>query len=277
MAIVETLLLGGLLTRGGVERRAYFKPLTGQIELALMELDENLSRPLYVSSVLTLVLDSIGDRAVDKEYVMSLCVADGQFLMLRLSAILAGEQQWLKVTCAHCEAFFDVDFHRNELPVKEADKGFPYTILSLDVGEVELRVPTVADQCEVAKLQDQEAMWHMLQCTVRSIDHAPPELSVIRSLSAADIEAIDQALDLLSPAVCNELLVVCPECDGEQSTRLDHHKLSGLDGNPVYDDIHTLAMYYHWSESAILNMTRLRRYKYLGLIDRSRTMNGRVT
>ncbi|HHI92404.1 MAG TPA: hypothetical protein ENK04_02650 [Gammaproteobacteria bacterium] len=276
MDVMETILPGGLPTRRGVERRVRFKQLTGHTELALIELDKNLSRPSYASSVLTLTLDSIGDQAVDRECVMSLCVADCQFLMLRLSAMLAGEQQWLKVTCSHCDAFFDVDFRRNELPVKEAGQGFPYTTLSLEAGEAELRVPTAADQCEVAKLHEHEAMWHMLRCSIQRIDHTLPALPLIRNLSGVDIAAIDQALDAVSPAVCNELLVVCPECDGEQSTRLDHYKLSGLDGNAIYDDIHTLAMYYHWSETAILDMTRARRYKYLELIDRSRAMHGQV-
>lgn len=273
---MDIILPGGLPARGGVERRARFKPLTGQTELALIELGGNTSGPARASSALMLTLESMGNHAVDAECVTSLCTADCQFLLLRLSAMLAGEQQWLKVTCGHCEAFFDVDFRRNELPVKEAGEGFPYTRLSLEAGEAELRVPTIADQCDVAGLNDHEAMLHMLQCSIRSIDHASPSPSVIRNLSGVDITAIDQALDLLSPAVCNELLVVCPECDGEQSTRLDHYTLAGLDGNAIYDEIHTLALYYHWSETAILNMTRARRHKYLGLIDRSRAMHGQV-
>jgi len=276
MDVMDTILPGGLAARGGIERRARFRPLTGQTELALIELDGNTSGPARAGSALVLTLESMGDHAVDAESITSLCTADCQFLLLRLSAMLSGEQQWLKITCGHCDAFFDVDYRRNELPMKEAGEGFPYTRLGLEAGEAELRVPTTADQCGVAGLDDHEAMLHMLQCSIRSIDDVPPSSAVIRNLSDADVSAIDQALDLLSPAVCNELLVVCPECDGEQSARLDHYTLAGLDGNAIYDEIHTLAIYYHWSETAILNMTRARRHKYLELIDRSRAMHGQV-
>jgi hypothetical protein len=273
---MEVSLPGGLLENGCVERRARFRKLTGHMESALIELDKNASRPSYVSSVLALALESIGGHTVDVKRVNSLCVADRQFLMLRLAAVLSGEQQWLKVTCRYCKAFFDVDFSRCDLPVKEAAVGFPFIRLNLEAGEAELRVPTASEQMVVAGLPDHEAMQHMLLCCIRSINKAAPADAAIQQLSDADIAAIDQALDSLSPAVCDELLVICPECKREQSAKLDHYHLSGLDSDSFYDEVHTIAMHYHWSETEILNMARSKRHRYLGLIDRSRAMNGQV-
>lgn len=276
MGSMEVSLPGGLLENGCVERRARFRQLTGHLESALIELDKNTSRPSYVSSVLALALESIGSHTVDVKRVSSLCVADRQFLMLRLAAMLSGEQQWLKVTCGHCKAFFDVDFSRCDLPVKEAVVGFPFVKLNLEAGEAELRVPTASEQMDVVGLPDDEAMQHMLQCCVYSLNNASPVEAAVRQLSDADIAAIDQALDRLSPAVCDELLVICPECKREQSAKLDHYHLSGLDSNSFYAEVHTIAMHYHWSETEILNMARSKRHRYLGLIDRSGAMNGQV-
>lgn len=276
MDAMEVILPGGLLENGYVERRARFRQLNGHTELALIELDKSASSLSYVSSALMLALESIGGRTVDAGCVSSLCAADRQFLMLRLAAMLSGEQQWLKVTCGHCKSFFDVNFRRCDLPVKEAGAGFPLIKLNIEAGEAELRVPTASDQMDVGGLPDHEAMRYMLQRCIRSVNDTPPTDAAVQGLSDTDIAAIDQALDMLSPAVCNELLVTCPECKGEQSAKLDHYHLAGLDGDSFYDEVHTLAMHYHWGETDILNMARSRRHRYLGLIDRSRAMSGQA-
>ncbi len=119
MNVMEVMLPGGLSKNGNIQRRAKFLPFTGRVEQALIEYGIIANRSEYVTSVLSSVLDSIGSQKVDAECVSDLCVADRQYLMLRLAAILDGEQMWLKVTCALCDALFDVDVRRCDLPVKE--------------------------------------------------------------------------------------------------------------------------------------------------------------
>ena len=102
-------------------------------------------------------------------------------------------------------------------------------------------------------------------------DELPDEFFFSR-LNESDIEAIDEALDTASPSVCDQLLVTCPECDCSQRAELDHYTLSGINERLFYDEIHTLASHYHWSEEAILNLPRKRRRLYLSLINRSAGM-----
>lgn len=273
---MEVTLPGGLLKNGLLERKAVFKPINGKTELALIELEQDVDTLSYVSSVLLLVLERIGSHAIDDDCVNSLCMADRQFLMLRLASRLSGEQVWLKATCGKCKSPFDVELRRCELPVKEASKEFPSVKLKLQAGEVEVRVPTALDQARIMNMTDAEAIRELLKRCVTNVNGIFPDDALIRGLSTDDITTIDQALDELSPAICNELLVTCPECNREQSAPLNHYNLDGISRGAFYNEVHTLAMHYHWGEEEILNMPRTRRRRYLTLIDRSRSMVGQV-
>lgn len=267
---IEVILPGGLLTNGCLERQARFRPLTGRIEQALVEfVGLGLDRPGQVTAVLASALDSIGTQPADAGRVADLCVADRQYLMLRLAAMLDGEQMWLKVGCGHCDAPFDVDVRRCDLPVKQAGAGFPFVTLRVKDWAIEARVPTGADQESIGEQSEEEAMKQLLQSCICSVNGAPPGKGFIDNLSEIDIEAIDEALDEASPAVCNQLIVTCPECGREQYAEVDHYALSGVNQYFFYDEVHTLASHYHWSEAAILDLPQDRRRLYLGMINRS--------
>lgn len=272
MHCLEVILPGGLPENGCIERQARFRPLTGRIEQALIEFGRGLDRPGYVTAVLGSALDSIGNQPADAGRVADLCVADRQYLMLRLAAMLDGEQMWLNVGCGHCDALFDVDILRCDLPVKEAGQGFPLVTLRVKEWAIDARVPTGADQERIGDQSEEEAMKQLLQNCIRSVNGEPPGNEFINNLFEPDIEAIDEALDEVSPAVCNQLLVTCPECGREQNAQLDHYALAGMDGNFFYDEVHTLASHYHWSEAEILDMPQARRRLYLGMINRSANM-----
>ncbi len=271
---MKVILPGGLSKNGCIERRARFRPLTGRLEQALIEFRRGLDRPGYVTAVLGSALESIGNQPADTGSVADLCVADRQYLMLRLAAMLDGEQLWLKVGCSHCDALFDVDIRRCDLPLKQAGPGFPLVTLRVQAWTIDVRVPTGADQERIGVLSEAEAMQQLLQSCIRSVNGEPPGREFIHNLSEPDIEAIDEALDEVSPAVCHQLLVTCPECGRQQHAELDHYTLAGMNEHYFYDEVHTLASHYHWSEAAILDLPQARRRLYLGMINRSAGMTG---
>lgn len=269
---IEVVIPGGLAINGSVERRIRFLPLTGKIEQALIEIGKGLDRPGYVTAVLASVLDSIGRQPVDAGRVADLCVADRQYLMLRLAAILDGEQMWLKVGCAYCDSLFDVEIRRCDLPVKEAGQDFPIVTLRIKEWEIDVRVPTGADQQCIGNSSEEKAMQKLLQNCILSVNGSPPGKDFIKNLSESDIDSIDEALDEASPAVCIQLRVTCPECGREQHAELDHYDLAGINEHYFYDEVHMLASHYHWSEQAILDLPQVKRRLYLGLINRSADM-----
>ncbi len=273
MHYAEVILPGGMIENGYLERRARFRPLTGRIEQALIEFGVGLDRPGYVTAVLNSTIDCIGDRSATSECIAALCVADRQYLMLRLMAMLSGEQMWLKIDCSHCGAPFDVNVRRCDLPVKEAGQGYPQVSLCVNERTIKVRVPGGADQERIGGLSEEEAIKQLLQSCICSVDNEPSQKDFIDNLSLHDIAAIDGALDEASPAVCNQLLVTCPECGQEQNAALDHYDLAGMNEHSFYDEVHALASHYHWSEEEILNLPRTRRHLYLGMITRSAGMN----
>ena len=67
--------------------------------------------------------------------------------------------------------------------------------------------------------------------------------------------------------------LVCPACDAAFRTLLDigdyfYRELQGRAGY-LYQDVHLLALHYHWSEREILALSRRKRRLYLDLIGAS--------
>lgn len=265
---LEVRLPGGLADNGRIEHRVRFHTLTGRIEQSLIEAAMNRDRPTYVTEVLSQALERIGELPADPANVSRLCVADRQYLMLRLAALLNGEQLWLKVDCGNCHSLFDVELRRCDLPVKKAGEGYPKIRLQVNKWEIEAGVPTGRDQEGIGDLTEAEAVLWLLQQCIYSVNGRPPREDFFRQLKKQHIAAIDKALDDVSPAVCDRLVVTCPECSQKQHARLDHYADSGLDEHLFYDEIHTLASHYHWSEADILDLPRLKRRRYLEMISR---------
>lgn len=266
---MDVQLPGGLPSQGVIYRNASFRVLTGRLEQALIDAAKRQDRPGYVSQVLGQVLFRVGDSDADKSLAASLCVADRQYLMLRLATMLDGEQIWLKVQCGHCEEFFDVDVKRGDLPVKPAGDGYPFASLRLGEDDIKIRVPTGTDQAGICDLPEADAIRHLVAVCLHQVNGEPAPENYVDSLSDADIEQIDQALDDVSPAVCNRLQVKCPECGREQYSELDHYELGATNELFFYDEIHNLAFNYHWSEADILDLPQHKRRLYLDLINRA--------
>jgi len=264
-------LPGGVERNGTVFRDAVLAPLNGYLERAISEelaAADNL--PKGVSSVLTVALQSIGGVEVDLETVTTLSVADRQYIMMRLAQMVDGDILWLRGCCTHCSAFFDISLNRSTLPVREAGASYPRVKLECAGYDIELRVPTGGDQASIAELEDNVALQALLRaCFI----HIEPEVSVehfIKELNADDIEGIESALEITSPAVCTNIVTHCPECNTEQVLYFDPYGIEVLETEALYSQIHTLAYYYHWSESDILKLPRSRRHRYLHYIDTTR-------
>jgi hypothetical protein len=268
-------LPGGIVGAEGLRRDVVIEPLTGSIEQALVEAAADIDNlPLMVSTVLGLALRSVGGTPADRDLAGSLCVADRQYLMLKLAQMIHGDQLWLQSICEHCGEPFDIDIERSMLPVVEAGEGFP--IVEIDLGDhrLQVRVPTGDDQEAIAALDDGAALRALLGRCIVSVQPAAPREGPVDELSQAEIETIEAALDAISPAVSTTAQVRCPECGAEQRVALDPYTVPGLDPDRLYQEIHTLAIWYHWSEPAILALPRERRQRYLRLIDQARGLHG---
>lgn len=269
MSIEQTVELpGGILFDGKLRRDVIFKPLTGYIEKKIEEIRNTENDPVsYVSRVLMNSLKSIAGKTPEYDVVNSLSVVDRQFLMLQLAIVLDGENIWLQPKCKQCNARYDVKINRKELPVETSKDSYPYANVSIAEKEIKLRIPQGKDQFGLLNLSTKQIVYSLLKSCIETVNKHQPGDEFIRCLTNSDIEAIESALDKISPAICTQLSAVCPECASREEIQLNPYMLARTSDETLFNDIHYIASHYHWSEQAILDLPRERRQHYLRLID----------
>ncbi|MBP8132856.1 MAG: hypothetical protein KAY13_01165 [Zoogloea sp.] len=261
------LLPGGLVTEGGLARDYAFVPADGALELALGEVAPlATSTPQAVSLTLVAALHSVAGGVASRERVDGLCVADRQFLMRQLARHLGDEGGWFDACCGACGAHFDFRLDYRDLPVKPAGPDFPRTSVRLGRRSLTLRVPTGADQLRLLDAPAAEREIHLLGALLDRFDG----LELARGANADERRRLEATLEEIAPAVCTEVAAPCPECGHVTRVGIDPYGVLARSSDDLLGDIHRLASNYHWSEAEILALPRLRRQRYLQLIDRSR-------
>ncbi len=272
-------LPGGLWHNDERRRRFDFKPLTGNMELALAEIaGSNNSLPSKVTAALSAALGRVGGDVPTLSRVEALCVADRQFLMRCLAVFLGMEEIWLTARCSRCGKCFDFFIKQSELPVKEAGEGFPFVSVKTSAGLCRMRVPNGADQIAIAAIEDSEVALQTLvyRCIVdfpdASDSEGKPEENLAKKFNADDFRRVEIAIEEVAAEVATKVQAACPECEQANLIEIDPYMCLQQGRTNLFSEIHILASTYHWSETDILSMHKSRRQRYLKLIDRSRGM-----
>lgn len=275
---LDFVLPGGLVHEDARVRRGRLRPVTGRLELALACAGGD-DRAQRIDRLLALAVERLGELGSPAGLVAQLCPGDREYLLVRLAVALRGPQQWLSVPCRGCGELLDLSLDLGALPVSEAGAGYPRCTLEVDGHALVLRAPLGEDVASGAALALDErvaARALLLRCVV-AIDGRAPSAAQLEGLSAAALERIDAALDELCPAIASRLETVCPDCGARRELELDPLELLSLEpDDALFEDVHALAMAYHWTEGQILALPRERRRLYLGLVDRDRGMTGEV-
>lgn len=260
------MMPGGLWRHGECRRDWFFRTLTGEVELSILEAGrDRRSVPQRVTAVLTAALAELGGAAAQPDMVRALSVADRQYLMRRLAVEVGIEESWIAARCPKCGATFDIPVHHSELPVKPAGEGYPFAAVETSLGPVRFRVPDGADQEAVAGIEDpREAR--------RALASRCAEGQLAGELSDEDLDRAETALEAVAPEVVTRAQAACPDCGEAAEVHLDPYVCLGAANSGLFLDVHTLASAYHWSEREILAMPRDRRRLYLSLVDQSRGM-----
>lgn len=264
------LLQGGLRIGDQIERGAVLRPLTGVVEEQCYEaVATEPDTAAAVSAVLAATVERIGETCVDTGTADSLCIADRRQLMLAVVGNVAGDRCWVSADCDDCGERYDVPVDRSQLPRKPAGTGFPFAEVELRRRSITLRVPTGADQRAVCGSSHQQARELLLRRCVVAVDGRKPEESFFDGIRPSDVRLFEKALDEVAPDIGVRLAVECPACDAAQEIEVDPYQFDVVAGASMLIEVHTLASHYHWSERDILGLTRERRRRYLGFIERS--------
>ena len=266
---IPVTLPGGLLVEGQRRREALLRPIDGWLEEQVgTAMAGRGSLPVVVSSVLDAALLSLGGKVGAPERAATLTIADRQWLMLNLAHALQEGGYWLKGHCDDCDQPFDLYIDPRQLPVKVAGESFPFVELDLGEDRLRLRLPNGADQERIAGLDADEAVTLLLSACLLSVNGEQVPAGYADRLDADDLQKIEEALDEVSPHVGTVLATACPECKRPQQMEINPYLLSAAKHEALFQEVHTLASEYHWSENEILSLPRQRRQLYLRLIER---------
>jgi hypothetical protein len=253
-------LLGGLNLHGRLDRGFCFKPLTGEMELAIVDARRrSKSHGEFVNQVLVNSLEHLAGQTPDENLVDQLCLADRQYLIRHFAKLLDADEVWLTQTCEACGAKMDVSVTQSELPFKPAGKTYPFFTVRLQQKTVKFRVPNNADLVAIGSLEDEhEAVITLVESCCVSRDK-----SVLKFLDENALKKIEQKLEAVIPELSEQIQVECPDCQHNQLIHIDPYLSLDQIDDSILADVHTLAKTYHWSERDILNLPRERRKWYL--------------
>ena len=271
-------LLAGVYRNGQLLRDARLRPLTGELEQQLFAVLTTEGRtPVKVSQLICRFVDSIGNLPVSEEVADLLCPVDRQLLTLQLARLLEGDQVWLHPNCSACGEKFDVGYQRSQLPVKTVSEqqllvNWQYGVeLEVRRRRLVLRPPNGADQIAICDVPEQQAMLMLLERLVlQDKTAAAADIhSFAQSLSDRELDNIAETLEGVSPQLANEVSTACPACGDEQKISIDPYRMTALNPDRLWEEVHCLAINYHWSEASILGLSREKRRRYIDMINQS--------
>jgi hypothetical protein len=136
-----------------------------------------------------------------------------------------------------------------------------------------MRVPNGGDQEAIAELNPLEAEAELLLRCLKDENNKHPSRKYIQSLNDDEIYKVETALDELAPDVGTSVETNCPECGFHQIVEFDPYYISGVTQPELYEDVHTLAMHYHWNEQEVLALPRERRHFYVKRIEATQRLH----
>jgi hypothetical protein len=262
-------LPGGLLLEDGrLLRRAVLRSPTGREEEWLA--DHAGPIPPAVTTLIAACVAELEGLTVDRTVARGLLVGDRDFLVLQLRTLSLGDAVQAVASCPACHEKLDIDFNIADIPIKERP-GTAHTY-SVDLAgrgrarrRVRFRLPTGADQEALGEPDATDPVEVLLRRCLMDDDAS--------RLSATDRVAVIDEIEARSPEIDLELDLVCPACEASFVLPFDTTSffLSELrrNGRRLLEQVHVLALHYHWTESDILDLTSARRRRYLALLGES--------
>jgi len=272
-------LPGGLWLGGMRHQEAALRSLNGDDEVFLSEMADGSLLPVQRATLLLArCLTRLGELSpVTTDTVASLIAGDREALLLHLRRLTLGESLRCVLSCPDpdCGEKMDLDLRVGDLllpPYPHAREQYETTITENgDTYRVRFRLPTGAHQEEAAALARsalQPATDLLLSRCVEDV--ATEDGEGVGELPPVAADRLPTVLAELDPQAELMLDVTCAACDHGFSALFDAaaYLLQELDhrAKHIYEEVHSLAFYYHWSEAEIMSMTPRKRLLYLDLL-----------
>jgi len=238
-----------------------------------LNIDFRLARPQIVTRILCACLEN-----TTAEDMLRLTVSRRTEYLLRITSLSTGRDLTYALRCIACGQRIEVDFSVDELVAVQreaegrgAEDGIP---VELEGRTLMLRVPTGYDQMRWQRIGFTDAR-HMVEEMARMLLYDPASPDPASTLDEAAIKQLNQVLQDFDPLVNFSFAANCPSCGevGQYEVDLQGAALEALHAmqTRVLEDVHQLALNYHWHEDSIMALPVWRRQHYLSLIERERS------
>jgi hypothetical protein len=285
MEAVEVNLPGGVPVGEEWCRSAWLRPVTGREEEFLLNEGSQLTAAARLTQLIARCLQRLGPiQPVAVELVRRFSVGDREALLLHIRRLTLGERVSCLLSCPDCGEKIDLDLQIGELLLSP----YPYRqqIHAADIADsdtsyrVMFRVPNGEDQEAVAGAavqSDEAAVELVLRRCVEQVDSVDEKnLSDIPSIVLRELPMKMAALD---PQAELLLDLTCPECAASFVVPFDAGdyvcRELAMQETEFYREVHALSLHYHWSEDAVLGLSRRKRRIYLELLADDLTRGGR--
>jgi hypothetical protein len=273
--------------KGTLHQEVELRSLSGREE----ELISNRTISYNIAELVTALLSncvvrigSISD--VKLEIVKGLLISDRDYLLLRLRQRTFGNEIQGTLICPKCLKKFDMDFDLKDIEITRKNtlrQDFSMRLSNRAAykdgkgvfhREIVFRLPTGADQEEIIKhipTNQTYALTELLARCIQRIGNIEEiTFNLIQSLSVLTRREIESKMKEVSPSVDVAIEFECPYCTHKFKDAFDLYTFffNELKNNKrlLYQEVHLLALYYHWSENEILNMAIPKRKMYVGLL-----------
>ena len=213
--------------------------------------------------------------------VRALSMGDREALLLHVRRLTFGERMTCVLRCVACGEPMDLELQISDLlvPVTTIPKQRYQEFFCCDDARfrVNFRIPTGADVeaaiCSGNCVPDKAAPELLVRC-VESVEredgHEKYTAALAEDWPPALVEQISGRLAEADAQAEIGLQLTCPVCRHEFPSFFDvtNYLLRELETRErqLYQDVHQLALAYHWSESEILKMSPRKRKLYLDMI-----------
>jgi hypothetical protein len=270
--MVFTLPGGYVDQHGTVHHEVELSALTGRDEEFLRSMAADTPSARVVTELLVRCIGRLGSLpAINENVARDMLVGDREYVVMRLFELTCGSTLNAVLRCPgeDCNKPMDVTLSLAEMAPERrpvAARYFQLRLSSEPFRHIEFRLPTGADQEELAGIDDEKRAVSALLARCTDLDE-----SALDALPETARREIETEMEKLAPHADVEVEATCPECG-----RL----FSGQAAWPTYclgdmmsqsagleRDVHLLAWHYHWSESDVLSMPRAKRRRYIDLIE----------
>ena len=240
-----------------------------------LDWDFGQAPPLIISMILQSCLRSRDHQPISNQEILDWSINRRLQALLAVTIASRDNNLSLSTHCTNkdCAEILDLDLNLNAFT--KSNEVFFVKVAPEQGTVLILRFPTGLDQVnwlEKADAAKPPSPSQMAKELIVKVNDEEPNLG--ESLASEWLEAISEALDQNDPFTNFKLKTQCPFCENKFLARfnLEEFLLKSVRQKwyQLLDEVHHLAMSYHWKESDIFKMPAQRRGYYLDRIEEAR-------